>query len=110
MQNCHHVVVTSDEPWDPYLKDFEENKRATQVHDHYQVSEVILRCNMVILAVTSEAKGDLFDCLQDAVTGLRIEESRDEHQIASVLTRECTLEITEEVLTKQWGIGLETVK
>ena len=110
MQNCHHVVVTSDEPWDPYSKDFKENERAAQVHDHYRVSEVSLRCNMVISAVTSEAKGDLFDHLQDAVTGLRIEESGDEHQIASVSTEEHTLEITEEVLTKRWGIGLETVK
>ena len=65
---------------------------------------------MVISAVTSEAEGDLFDHLQDVVTGLRIEESRDEHQIASVLTKEHTLEITEEVLAKWWGIGLETVK
>ena len=65
---------------------------------------------MVILAVTSEAKGDLFDHLQDVVAGLRIEESRDEHQIASVLTKERTLEITEEVLTKRWGIGLEMAK
>ena len=89
--NCHHVVVTSDEPWDPYSKDFKENERAAQVHDHYQVLEVISRCNMVILTVTSEAKGDLFDCLQDMVTGLRIEESGDKHQIASVLTEECTL-------------------
>ena len=110
MENCCHVVVTSDEPWDPYSKDFEENKRATQVHDHYRVLEVISRCNMVILAVTSEAKGDLFDHLQDMVTGLRIEESGDKHQIASVLTEVHTLEITEEVLTKWWGIGLETVK
>ena len=110
MENCHHVVVTSDEPWDPYSKDFEENERATQVHDHYRVLEVISRCNMVILAVTSEAKGDLFDHLQDVVTGLRIEESRDEHQIASVLTEEHTPEITEEVLAKWWGIGLETAK
>ena len=65
---------------------------------------------MVILVVTSEAEGDLFDHLQDAVTGLRIEESGDKHQIASVLTKEHTLEITEEVLAKWWGIGLETVK
>ena len=35
MQNCHCVVVTSDEPWDPYSKDFKENERAAQVHDHY---------------------------------------------------------------------------
>ena len=110
MENCHHVVVTSDEPWDPYSKDFEENERAAQVNDHYQVLEVILRCIMVILAVTSEAKGDLFDHLQDTVAGLRIEESGDKHQIASVLTKEHTLEITEEVLAKWWGIGLETVK
>ena len=65
---------------------------------------------MVILAVTSEAKGDLFDHLQDAVTGLRIEESGDECQIASVSTKEHTPEITEEVLAKWWGIGLETAK
>ena len=100
MQNCHHVVVTSDEPWDPYSKDFKENERAAQVHDHYRVLEVISRCNMVILAVTSEAEGDLFDHLQDMVTGLRIEESGDECQIASVSTKEHTPEITEEVLAK----------
>ena len=65
---------------------------------------------MVILSVTSEAEGDLFDHLQDTVAGLRIEESGDEHQIASVLTEEHTPEITEQVLTKWWGIGLEMVK
>jgi hypothetical protein len=72
--------------------------------------EVILRCNIIILAVTSEAKGDLFDHLQDAVAGLRIEESGDKHQIASVLTEEHAPEITEEVLVKRLGIDLEMMK
>jgi hypothetical protein len=35
MENCHHVVVTIDEPWDPYSKDFKQNKRAAHIHDYY---------------------------------------------------------------------------
>jgi hypothetical protein len=110
MDNCHHVVVTSNEPWDPYLKVFKQNEGASHVHNHYQVLEVILRCNMVILEVTSEDEGDLFDHLKDTVQGLRIVESGDEHHIASVLTEQCAPEITEEVLMKRWSIGLEMAK
>jgi hypothetical protein len=35
MENCHCVVVTSNEPWDPYSKDFKQNKKAAHVHDYY---------------------------------------------------------------------------
>ena len=69
-----------------------------------------MRCNQVILAVSTEADGDLFDHLQDTGHGLRLEQSTDEHHIAFVLTKQHAPEITEEILMKRWGIGLEMVK
>ena len=123
-QNCRRVVITSDEPWDPYSKDFEENERAAHVHDQYRLAEIETRCNRVVSAVSTEADGLLFQHLEDAVSGLNLEESDDseerqiensaenseERQVASISTENRAPEITEEVLAKRWGIGLETAK
>jgi len=123
LATCRWIVVTSDQSWDPYSKIFEENEEAAHAFDQHRQAELQCHTRRVISAVSVESDGTLFDHLCEHVNtpdpsheDLLVDgdsgrnENADFRQVDAVSTDQRASEISDEVLARRWGIGLQTAK
>ena len=127
---CRRIEYTSDAPWDPYSTDFEENERAATSFDEYRVSEIRSR-RQEIAVVDFEQSGTLYERLVSAVQvelqkAALSQASPDEQDHDTPLESDGVMNdfaryakavetlrkpvVDEQLLSRRWGIGVETAR